>query len=257
MGHFLEGWIKLKRYAFIWSITGITTVVGFLLTVQLSSRAPATSPSNLSSYEDLRTEIQSQLQEHQTLLDQITKANSQVGTYQNAKGRQSGMLKALQQDAANVAKEAGITSQSGPGITIAIAFDPSLPYDAKTAGLFDQISDQEIGLIVNDLFANGAQAISINGQRLVTTSSIRLVSGLNGQGTLQVNTVPVTMPYVITAVGDVQRMQAILTVNNVVTELMVMQEKCVITPFTGPKGVTVPGYQGALPGNFAKEVHNG
>lgn len=247
----------MKRHVFIWSLTGITTIVGFLLTVQMSSRQPNSGASNPSSYIDLRTQIQEQLQEHETLLSQIDKAQQQVGTYQNAKGHQSGLLKALQQDANNVAKDAGITSVSGPGITIGISFDPSLPFDEKTAGLFDQIADQELGLIVNDLYANGAQAISINGQRLVTTSSIRLVSGLSGQGTLQVNTVPVAMPYVITAVGNIQRMQAILTLNNVATELMVMQERCVVTPFPGAKGVTVPGYQGPLPGNFAKEVHNG
>ncbi|MCL6453066.1 MAG: DUF881 domain-containing protein [Alicyclobacillus sp.] len=247
----------MKRNRLIWSLTGVAAVLGFLLTVQLTSAAPAPDSGSLSSYIDLKTEVEEQAQEHVQLLQQIAKAESQVQAYKNAKGHQAAMMEALQQDAATVAKEAGLTSVTGPGITIAISFDPSLPYNASTAGLFDQDADQELGLIVNDLFANGAQAISINGQRLVTTSSIRLVAGLGGTSDLQVNTVPIESPYVITAVGDIQRMQAILTLNDVVTELALMQERCTITPHTGAEGVTVAGYQGPLPGNFAKEVHNG
>lgn len=245
---------SVKQTALVWSFTGIAVVVGFLLTVQLTSRPQTTGSAALSSYIDLRTQIEEQNQEHQTLLHQIAKAEAQVSEYQAAAGHGTSMMSALQQDAKSVAKEAGLTSVSGPGITIAIYYDPTLPFDEKTAGLFDQISDQEIGLIVNDLYANGATAISINGQRLVTTSSIRLVSGLSGNSTLQVNTVPITEPYVITAVGDIQRMQAVLTLNNTVPELNLMQEQCIITPHTG-KGVTVPGYRGPLPGSFAKEVH--
>lgn len=244
----------MKRTALVWSFTGVAVVVGFLLTVQLTSHPQITGSAALSSYIDLRTQIEEQNQEHQTLLRQIAKAEAQVSEYRAAAGHGTSMMNALQQDAQSVAKEAGLTEVSGPGITIQIYYDPTLPFDEKTAGLFDQISDQEIGLIVNDLFANGATAISINGQRLVTTSSIRLVSGLSGNSTLQVNTVPITQPYVITAAGDIQRMQAILTLNNTVPELNIMQEQCIITPHTGAKGVIVPGYRGPLPGNFAKEV---
>ena len=244
----------MKRTTFMWSLTGITTLVGFLVTVQLTSRPPSTA-SGLSSYIDLRTQVSELNQEHQLLEQQIAKANSQVSEYRAAAGHGTDMMQALEQDATTVAKEAGLTPVSGPGITIQIQYDPNLPFDEQTAGLFDQISDQEIGLIVNDLFANGASAISINGQRLVTTSSIRLVSGLSGNGTLQVNTVPVTSPYIITAVGDINRMQAILTLNNTVQELNIMQEQCLVTPHPSQKGVTVPGYQGPLPGSFAKEVH--
>lgn len=244
----------MKRAALIWSFTGITTVIGFLLTVQLTSRQPSAT-TGMSSYIDLRTQIQEQMQEHQILASQIAKAGEQVAQYQAATGHSTQMMNALKADAKNVAKEAGLTDVTGPGITIQIEYDPTLPYDAQTAGLFDQIADQEIGLIVNDLFANGATAISINGQRLVTTSSIRLVTGLSGDSTLQVNTVPITMPYVITAVGDSKRMQAVLTLNNTVPELNLMQEQCLITAHSDKNPVTVPGYQGPLPGSFAKEVH--
>jgi uncharacterized protein YlxW (UPF0749 family) len=245
----------MKKNGFVWALTGVSAVVGFMLTVQLSSK-PQVKSGSLSNYLDLRTQIQEQLQEHKILMQDISKQSAQLVQYRAAEGHRSDMLKVLQQDAKNVEQEAGRTPVSGSGITIQIQYDPNLPYNAKTAGLFDQIADQELGLIVNDLYANGARAISINGQRLVTTSSIRLVSGLSGIATLQVNTVPVTMPYVLTAVGDVSRMEAILTLNDVKQQLEIMQERCTITPYTGKQQVTVPAYDGPLPGTWAKEVSN-
>ncbi|MCL6593219.1 MAG: DUF881 domain-containing protein, partial [Alicyclobacillus sp.] len=213
-----------------------------MLTVQLTSRPQSSALP--SSYVDLRTQVLEQLQENQLLAQQISKQRAQLVQYQAAQGKESDLLKALQEDEHNVAAEAGLTAVSGPGLTLSIQYDPSLPYYEKTAGLFDQIADQEIGMIVNLLFANGATAISINGQRLVTTSSIRLVVGLSGIGVLQVNTYPVSQPYVITAVGDVAHMQAVLTVNNIQTLLRLMQEACIIRVHPGPHGVRVPGYNG-------------
>ncbi len=145
---------------------------------------------------------------------------------------------------------------SGPGLTVTIQDDPNLPYDPQFAGTFAKESDQWVSLIVNDLFANGATGISINGQRLVTTSSIRLVSGLNGLGGLQVNTHPIVMPYVITAIGSIQNMTAALTVSKVADELNLMSEDCVVKSYPGDNGLTIPGYTGPLPGVYAKEVGN-
>lgn len=247
----------LQKRAFIWSLTGISAVLGFMLTVQISSR-PRSSAESLSSYLDLRTQVQEQLEENRVLQEEVAKQNALLLQYQNSAGQATELRKALQQDAKSVEAAAGTTSVSGPGITIKIQPDPSLPYDPKYAGAFEQAADQELAEIVNWLFANGAQAISINGQRLVTTSSIRLVGGLDpSTNVLQVNTNPITSPYVITAMGDIDKMQAILTVNNVKDDLNLMQEDCVITAHPGSKGVTVPAYTGPLPGHWAKEVNNG
>ncbi len=247
----------MKRNAFIWSLTGISAAIGFMLTVQISSR-PQSSSDQLTSYVDLRTQIQEQLQENKVLEEEIAKQNALLLKYKNSAGENSKLLDALKQDAKSVEAAAGLTSVTGPGITIKIQYNPNLPHDSDTAGLFDLIADQEIGLIVNYLFANGAKAISINGQRLVTTSSIRVVPLYDSSSAvLQVNTVPITMPYVITAVGDIDKMKAVLTLYSVADGLRSMQEDCIIKEYPGPNGVTVPRYKGSLPGHWAKEVNNG
>lgn len=245
----------MKKRDFVFALTGISAVLGFMLTVQITSHTSGASATS-TDYIDTRTQLLEQQQEHQILETEISKNEAQLALYQASSGSQQSLTQALQQDAKNVAQEAGMTSVSGPGMTITIQDNPSLPFDATYAGTFAKQSDQWISLIVNDLFANGATAISINGQRLVTTSSIRLVLGLDNIGGLQVNTHPVTSPYVITAIGNINNMQATLTVNLIAQYMTLMQEDFIIKTYPAPQQVTVPAYNGSLPGMWAKEVTN-
>lgn len=243
----------MKRRQLLWAITGVSAVLGFMLTVQISSR-PTANRAIPNDYVDLRTQLAEQAQEHQILEHDISKTAAQLAEFKVASGSKANTQKALEADAQTLAEEAGTAPMSGPGMTMTIQDDPNLPYVAQYADTFSKESDQWISLIVNYLFSNGATAISINGQRLVTTSSIRLVIGMDGMGGLQVNTHPVAMPYVITAIGNINDMQSVLTVYKIQDYLNLMGEDFIIHTYPEKNGVTVPAYTGPLPGTWAKEV---
>jgi uncharacterized protein YlxW (UPF0749 family) len=60
-----------------------------------------------------------------------------------------------------------------------------------------RIQDVDLREIVNALWRAGAEAIAVNGQRVVATTAIR-----EAGGTILVNFAPVSSPYRISAVGD-------------------------------------------------------
>jgi uncharacterized protein YlxW (UPF0749 family) len=60
-----------------------------------------------------------------------------------------------------------------------------------------RVQDGDLQLVVNALWAAGAEAVSVNGQRLGPTSAIRFA----GEAVL-VDFRPVTNPYEISAIGD-------------------------------------------------------
>ncbi len=243
----------MNRRTFLWSLTGVSAVLGFMLTVQLASR-PASSTNGMASFLDLTSQIDEASTENRILAADLARQRAQLAQYQAAAGSRALLRKAFLKDEQSVAREAGMTRVSGPGITITIRDDPKLPFIPEYAGQFSTESDQLISQIVNDLFANGATAISINGQRLVTTSSIRLVRGLGPSATLQINGNPIVSPYVIRAIGSISRMKAVLTVDNVAIVLNLMQEDCIIRTHPAKDGVRIPAYNGRLPGQYAKEV---
>ena len=97
---------------------------------------------------------------------------------------------------------AGLVPVSGPGLLVTLADDePDADADpvggTAEADPRGQVRDGDLQLVVNALWAAGAEAVGINGQRLGPTTAIRFA----GEAVL-VDFRPVTSPYLVSAVGD-------------------------------------------------------
>jgi uncharacterized protein YlxW (UPF0749 family) len=110
---------------------------------------------------------------------------------------------------ARAEESAGAVPVSGPGLLVTLAnADPSADEDPVGGGTAEedpreQVQDGDLQLVVNALWAAGAEAISINGQRLGPTTAIRFA----GEAVL-VDFRPVTNPYEISAIGDPDSLSA-------------------------------------------------
>ena len=101
---------------------------------------------------------------------------------------------------------AAAVAVSGPGLLVTLA-DPEPDADSDPVGgeaaedPRGQVRDSDLQLVVNALWAAGAEAVSINGHRLGPTTAIRTA----GEAVL-VEFRPVANPYEVRAVGDPGRM---------------------------------------------------
>lgn len=91
---------------------------------------------------------------------------------------------------------------TGPGLLVTLANADQKAGADPVAGTAEpdprgQVRDGDLQLVVNALWAAGAEAISINGERLGPTTAIRFA----GQAVL-VDFRPVTNPYEVSAIGD-------------------------------------------------------
>jgi uncharacterized protein YlxW (UPF0749 family) len=104
---------------------------------------------------------------------------------------------------------AGAVPVTGPGLLVTLAnADPSADEDPVGGGtaekdVREQVQDGDLQLVVNALWAAGAEAISINGQRLGPTTAIRFA----GEAVL-VDFRPVSNPYEVSAIGDPDSLSA-------------------------------------------------
>jgi uncharacterized protein YlxW (UPF0749 family) len=89
----------------------------------------------------------------------------------------------------------GYGSVRGAGVRIVVDDAPGT--DAAT------VRDSDLALLVDALWGVGAEAISINNQRLTTLSAIR-----NANVAIHVNGRPLAPPYVVEAIGDPLTLQA-------------------------------------------------
>ncbi|MGH3423463.1 MAG: DUF881 domain-containing protein [Nocardioidaceae bacterium] len=92
----------------------------------------------------------------------------------------------------------GLVAVTGPGVRVVV--DNA---DASEDNRQGRVLDQDLQLLVNGLWLAGAEAISVNGNRLTTLSSIRTA----GEA-ITVNYKSLTRPYVVSAIGDPKTLQA-------------------------------------------------
>lgn len=91
---------------------------------------------------------------------------------------------------------AGLTALEGTGITVELDDSTKTAKSGENPNLY-VIHDDDVLRVINELRAAGAEAIAINGQRLIDTSEIRCAGP-----TLSVNNVRSAAPFVISAIGD-------------------------------------------------------
>ena len=103
---------------------------------------------------------------------------------------------------------AGLSVARGPGIEVTLTDAPfgDAPPDIDRNYLV--VHQQDLQSFVNALWAGGAEAVSLQGQRLISTSAIICVGS-----TVVIDGRPFSPPYVIEAVGDVPGMTYSLAVS--------------------------------------------
>ncbi|MEU6180051.1 DUF881 domain-containing protein [Streptomyces coeruleorubidus] len=102
----------------------------------------------------------------------------------------------------------GATAVHGPGVKLVVndAKDAGAGGDGDprgTTGFSDtgRVRDRDMQRVVNGLWESGAEAVSINGQRLTALSAIRAAGDA-----ILVDNKPLVPPYTVLAVGDGQRL---------------------------------------------------
>jgi uncharacterized protein YlxW (UPF0749 family) len=90
----------------------------------------------------------------------------------------------------------GFVAVRGPGIRVTVT-------DEETGTPDGAVKDEDLALLVDGLWSAGAEAISVNGNRLTAASAIR-VSG----AAIEVNGVGVASPYTVLVIGDTGSLQA-------------------------------------------------
>ncbi len=187
-------------------------LVGFLLVTS----AFVLRPSGTTASRD-KAQLIAQIQSRQAHGDAQTQA---VGTLRaQIKGYQDAALgtqqSSLTDELARLGLLTGDVAAAGPGLTLTIDDAPSVKANAGTdprgtggAGGTSgtdsgRVTSLDLQILCNGLWQAGAEAISINGQRLTARSAIRFA----GQAIL-VDYRPLTTPYVVTAIGDRQDLAA-------------------------------------------------
>ncbi|TQL04135.1 DUF881 domain-containing protein [Cellulomonas sp. SLBN-39] len=139
--------------------------------------------------------------------------NAEISALQTEAARSAdpGLLAELQQDAV----AAGSVPVQGPGLQVVLT-DGTV--DTQDPDL--RVQDVDLQVLVNGLWAAGAEAVSINGARLTSTSAIR-----SAGAAVLVDLTPLSSPYTVLAVGDGVDLQTGLARTSAGQHLATLQQR--------------------------------
>lgn len=138
-----------------------------------------------------------------------------------------------------VEQAAGLTPVVGPGLVVTLDDGPP---DCSAQEEECRIQDRDLQLALNALFAAGAEAISLNGDRLITTTAVRRAGRQ-----LLVNYRVLTPPYVLEAIGHPERLEREFNASSLGQQFAVWTEVYGLGFATRVADrLEVPGYSGSV-----------
>ena len=182
------GWRSTAAVSVVLFVLGLLLVAAVL---QVRAGAPAISQT--------RAELTERIESSSTELGATNQRVDELAAEVQAirEGALAGTVSDQQLAAQVSALEArvGGSPVTGPGLTVTLTDGPPSPAGEGGPDLA-RVLDADVQLVVNGLFASGADAVAVNGQRVTALSPIRSA----GEAIL-VGFRPLTPPYEIAAVG--------------------------------------------------------
>ncbi len=174
---------------------------GLLIVSALDSGGTDLRPGR---YTDLASLVEAEADDYEELRQEAVALDQEVDEL--AEGVQTGAVARFRGQIAELEDPAGLEPRTGPGLTITLSDAPDDVFEAALERVLDGeeinlntyvVHQQDIQAVVNALWVGGASAVTIAGQRVITTTGIKCESNA-----VQLQGVPYPAPYVIQAVGD-------------------------------------------------------
>lgn len=159
---------------------------------------------------ELRAELASWKEKYDDVQVKLDDTNSKINEYKTQMSSREDAERLLKEELNESEKFVGYTDVKGEGIIITLEDN-----DFRNIERFDLIS------LVNELKIAGAEAISINDERVVTNTDIALINN----SIILVNSRRISGPYVVKAIGDKKYLESAITIKSGFLDEMEASEK--------------------------------
>jgi len=186
--------------------------------------------------------------EQDELKENIGRLREQLDEQRRQLAANTEMLKEINAELERQKMMAGLVTVKGPGVQVVL--DDSNIRSVSAAGDSADylIHEYDLRDVVNLLWMAGSEAIAINDERVVATTSIYCVGS-----TIMVNVTPLSPPYLIQAIGNPEMQKDILSNPAFLREIK-RRVKLYGVQFEvrAKKVLTIPAYKGSFPIQYAQ-----
>lgn len=231
----------------LWHLAMTLTMVllGFLIIIQSRASRAVTSevPIPTRSVYALATLLREEREARETLEAQVGELRRRLESYERAASEGRSLQEAMGRELETLRVALGLKAMRGPGVVVRLADPRTQPKGTNPV----VVSYQDIVAVVNELWAAGAEAIAVNGQRLTAMTGLSQVGG-----NVVVNLQRLSGPFDITAIGDPATLEGALNIRGGLIEGL--RALGLTISIARRDGLTVPAYKGTLTFEYAKPV---
>lgn len=179
-------------------------VMSFLLACVMFMQFKVVNETDIAEIESMREEeLQKTLSEwkekYEETAEKLEDTKTKINEYKEKSENDEETSKLVEKELAEANLILGKTDVAGSGIQVTLTDNEEREYTAR-----DLIS------IINEMRLSGAEAIAINGERIINLTDIVDISG----GHILVNSNKISSPYIITAIGDENYLKSALSIKN-------------------------------------------
>ena len=184
-------------------------IFSFVIAAQLNTVGNTNIISEGMREAELLRELQNAREEYEILKEHYEESKEIVEEYKTSSSSNDALIASMKAELEKANVLAGLSDVRGEGVVITLK-DSTDTEISPEAGL---VHDTDLTAIITELKAAGAEAISINGQRVIATTPIRCVGP-----TIQVNSVKIASPFYIKAIGNSKYLESALNIKNGVVD---------------------------------------
>lgn len=217
-------------------------VLGILVSMQLRARAAASQqPAEPQLQRSMLEMLKAMETERNRLSAELTVVRGQLAELESTAVHRESTVKKIKDQLDQARIQAGLTPLVGPGVVVRLMDSNRQPGPGEDPYYYI-IHDVDLQALVNELWAAGAEAVSVNDQRVVARTSIRCVGP-----TVLVNATRLAAPYVVKAIGPSSDLERALRMAGGFYSSMApfLANGCQVTISKEPE-VRVPAYDGSV-----------
>ena len=159
-------------------------------------------------YTDLASLVRTESRQYAALQDQVSRLNDEVDAL--TESVDNSQVRLLRARARALESPTGLLEQAGPGVTVVLTDAPEdVAESSQQNPNLLVVHQQDIQAVVNALWTGGATAVTIQGQRVVSTTGIKCIGN-----SVQLQGKPYSQPYTISGLGDPTALSAAIAADD-------------------------------------------
>lgn len=233
-----------KKISIVLGIMCFALTLGICIQMRTVKSTNSTVSQNYEE-NNLRAEVLRNKEKYDNKYKELEQAENELEKERQNSIQNNGNLEEQEKELQQANKVIGLSEVTGPGVIVTLSDSKR---DASTALNASDlvVHDADVLSVINELKNAGAEAISINDQRVVTTTSI-----VCGGNIIEINGEKIGAPFEIKAIGLPEQLSALSRPGGY---LELLKDASVGAELKKSNNITIAKYSGVINYKYAKTV---